>query len=313
MTGRSIFAIALALASVPLSAANGDDPAPGAIGGAAGTGGYPAVAEVRAEAPQYTIYRPGTMPDEALPLVLWGNGACRDNGLSAAHFLREVASHGYVVVANGRARSERPASRSVQPIPASAIPPPTRSADETSVAGLLAGIDWAQAANSDPDSPFYGRIATDRIAVLGHSCGGLQAIAAGTDPRIDTVIALASGVYVRERDGRSGVDVGKDDLARLQGPIAYILGGEEDIAYANGMDDFARIDHVPVLAASLPVGHGGTFSQFDGGDWARVSVHWLDWQLKNDANAGLWFIGENCRLCTTFGWDVVSKNMPETP
>lgn len=312
MSCKGILVAALALLSAPLGAAEGD-PVAGQVGNVAGSGAYPAISEVRAEAAQYTIYRPAHMPEDPLPLVLWGNGACRDNGLSAAHFLREIASHGYVIVANGRARSERPASRTIQEIPASAIPPPTRTADETSVAGLLAGIDWAIAANAAPGGLFHDHIATDRVAVLGHSCGGLQAIAAGADKRISTVIALASGVYVRQGGGRSGVQVDKADLAKLHTPIAYILGGEEDIAYANGMDDFGRIDHVPVLAASLPVGHGGTFSQYDGGDWARMSVHWLNWQLKGDTDAGRWFVGEGCRLCTSYGWDVVRKNMPENP
>ena len=39
--------------------------------------------------------------------------------------------------------------------------------------------------------------------------------------------------------------------------VIYILGGPSDIAYPNGMDDFARIGHVPVAVANLPVGHGG--------------------------------------------------------
>ena len=60
-------------------------------------------------------------------------------------------------------------------------------------------------------------------------------------------------------------------MRRLHTPIAYILGGPTDIAYPNGMDDFARIEHVPVFAGNLPVGHGGTFRVPNGGDWARVA------------------------------------------
>ena len=40
--------------------------------------------------------------------------------------------------------------------------------------------------------------------------------------------------------------VNKDLLAKLHSPIIYILGDSSDIAYANGMDDFKRISHVPV-------------------------------------------------------------------
>lgn len=54
--------------------------------------------------------------------------------------------------------------------------------------------------------------------------------------------------------------VGKDILQKLHSPVIYINGGEKDIAYANGMDDFAKIDKVPVAMANIDVGHGGTYN-----------------------------------------------------
>ena len=311
---------AFALLAAPAAAQNAPAPdpvqPPGAIGPARGSGRWPAVAEARADAPGYTIYRPRTLPNAPLPLVLWGNGGCRDNGLSASHFLREIASHGYVVIANGSPRRESAADQSNVAPPAEEarpMPPPPSGPDETSVAQLLGAIDWARAANARPGDPLHRRVDLDRIAVMGHSCGGLQALAAGADPRIDAVMALASGVYNRAGSGRSRVSIGKDDLDRLHTPVAYILGGPIDIAYPNGMDDFARINHVPVFVGSLPVGHGGTFRVANGGDWARVAVAWLDWQLKRDREAGAWFVGDACRLCTTFGWSVQRKQFPQVP
>ena len=284
------------------------------IGAPAGSGPYPAVAEVHADAPDHTVYRPAEMPGHAIPLVLWGNGACRDNGLSVSHFLREIASHGYVVVANGKAGEEQPALDALAP-PSSfegTPPAPRQTADETSVAGLLAAIDWAEAASAAGGS-LAGKVDVTRIAAMGHSCGGLQALAAGADPRVTTVVAFASGVYNRRGSGLSGVRIGKDDLAKLHTPVAYVIGGPEDIAYPNAVDDFERIGHVPVMLANLPVGHGGTFRLVDGGDWARVGTAWLDWQLKGDAQAARWFVGPGCRLCTTYGWSVQRKQFPEFP
>lgn len=55
--------------------------------------------------------------------------------------------------------------------------------------------------------------------------------------------------------------IGKDILNKLHSPVIYINGGEKDIAYANGMDDFAKIEKVPVAMANLDVGHGGTYSE----------------------------------------------------
>jgi dienelactone hydrolase len=282
---------------------------PNSVGLTGGSGPYPAVLESPAGAPQYTVYRPAEMPGEPLPLVLWGNGGCRDDGTSASHFLREIASHGYVVVANGKAGVEQPPIPTMAPPAAPGGPPPEprRTPDETSVSGLLAAIDWAAS------SSLAGKIDTSRIAAMGHSCGGLQALAAGADARISTVVAFASGVYNRPGTGLSGVQIGKDDLAKLHAPVAYVIGGPEDIAYPNAVDDFERIAHVPVMLANLPVGHGGTFRLADGGDWARIATAWLDWQIKGDAQAARWFVGPGCRLCTTYGWSVQRKQFPELP
>lgn len=40
-------------------------------------------------------------------------------------------------------------------------------------------------------------------------------------------------------------------LTKLHTPVIYIMGGPTDIAYANGMDDFKKIDTVPVMVANL--------------------------------------------------------------
>lgn len=308
------FAVALLLSLAALPAWAGPALAR-PIGAPQGSGPWPAIAETYGDAPGYTVYRPARPPRVALPLVLWGNGGCRDNGLSASHFLREIASHGYVVIANGAAREESLVLANL-PVaegpPPGAPPQPVRAApDETSVAQYLAAIDWA--ARAAARGPLRGRIDTGRIAAMGHSCGGLQALAAGADPRIDTVAAFNSGVYNRPGSGLSGVRVTKDDLLKLHTPVAYFIGGPADIAFPNASDDVDRIAHVPVFEGNLPVGHGATFRLANGGDWGRVAVAWLDWQLKRDPAAGRWFVGSDCRLCTTFGWTIRRKQFPENP
>lgn len=302
-------------AAVAQAAPAAERPAPkpaGIIGQPAGTGALPAVAESVAGADGYTIYRPSKLPGTPLPLVLWGNGACRDNGLSASHLLRQIASHGYFIVANGAPRAERPIITELpEKFDMPAGRPPARTPDETNVSGLLGGIEWAQAANRA--GPFKGHIDTSRIAVMGHSCGGLQALSAGADPRISTVVAFGSGVYVRPDGARSGVNIGKDDLKKLHTPVAYVIGGPTDIAFPNATDDFARIAHVPVMLANLPVGHGGTIQIADGGEWAKVGWKWLDWQLKGLADAAGYFVGADCGLCGEKQWTVERKNFPEKP
>ncbi len=91
-------------------------------------------------------------------------------------------------------------------------------------------------------------------------------------------------------------------MQTLHTPVIYIQGGPTDIAYANGMDDFKRVAHVPIAMANLPVGHGGTFLEPNGGAAASVAVSWLNWQLRGDADSARRFVGEDCGLCQDTRW-----------
>ena len=210
---------------------------------------------------------PVEWPRGSLPLYVWGNGGCSSNGLAHAAYLRQIASQGYVIVALG--------------VPGGgAAAPADGSTDATQASQMIEAIEWAERETARESGPFHRRIDVTRMAVGGHSCGGLQALAVSGDPRIDTTLVLNSGIYNVPGSGRSRVQVDKSQLTRLHGPMLYLTGGPSDVAHPNATDDVARIDRVPVFFGSLPVGHGGTFSAPDGGDWARVSARWLDWQLK---------------------------------
>jgi hypothetical protein len=267
------------------------------VGAPSGTGPYPAIAESRAELPRHTVYRPVVLPPVALPLYVWGNGGCSSNGLAHAAYLRQIASQGYVIVSLGVAGGGAPA-------------PADGSTDATQANQMIEAVEWAERETARDGGAFHRRIDVTRIAVGGHSCGGLQALAVSNDPRIDTTLVLNSGIYNVPGSGRSRVQVDKAQLARLHGPTLYLTGGPSDIAHANATDDVTRIDRVPVFFGSLPVGHGGTFSAPDGGEWARVSARWLDWQLKGNADASRDFAGKDCRLCTDTRWTIVRKQLP---
>lgn len=285
-------AFVLSLAAAPLSAQP--------VGEPSGTGPHPAVAEARADLPGHTVYRPVEWPREALPLYVWGNGGCSNNGLAHAAYLRQIASNGYVVVALG------PPGGAPTPQPAPGAAP----TDPTQPEQMLEAIEWATRETARADGEFYRRIDVERIAVGGHSCGGLQALAISHDPRIDTTLVLNSGIYITPGSGRSRVQVDKTQLERLHAPALYLTGGPSDIAHVNAVDDVERIDKIPVFFGALPVGHGGTFSAPDGGEWATVSTRWLDWQLKASADASRDFAGPDCRLCTDERWTVVQKGLP---
>lgn len=272
-----------------------------------GTGRFPAVKTTDPAFPGYVVYRPrdlAALGGSKLPIVAWGNGACSADGASARLELSEIASHGYLVLAPGTVRSG-PGSPPHAPatMPKGGGPLPS----ETKPEALIRAIDLAGKAATA--RRYAGVIDPTRVAVAGHSCGGLQAIAAASDPRVRTVIIQNSGTFPDGQHPIIGMDVPKAALNAIHTPIIYLLGGKTDIAHDNGMDDFARIQHVPVMVANSEVGHSGSFFQPNGGSVARVATAWLDWQLRGDRRAAREFTGKDCGLCTDPRWTIDRKNM----
>jgi len=278
-----------------------------------GTGAYPALKEVVPSLPEHVVYRPADLSklgSRKLGLYIFGNGACSNDGASARLHLLEIASHGYLAIAPGNIRNgpgavttpEKPRAPGTQDDPAKLPTPPTTSAD------LLSALDWALAQNQDAGSPLHGKIDPKAVAISGFSCGGLQALQISSDPRVKTLIVMNSGIFKDSTMGINGINVSKDLLEKIHTPTLYILGGETDIAYANGMDDVERINHVPVyLGNLLGVGHGGTYWDANGGKAAAAVVAWLDWQLRGDSKASKMFVGKNCGLCRDPAWKFAAK------
>ncbi|MFY1615659.1 cellulose binding domain-containing protein [Micromonospora sp. WMMD736] len=285
MRTRSKIYAGLAAAVVPLASmiiTLGATPANAAIGG---SGPYPADYETSSSLANHTIFRPQTLPSERLPIFVWGNGGCSANGLSQGNFLREIASHGFLAIANGA----------------------PNGSGSTNSQMLTQSIDWAIAENSRQGSKYYNKIDTTKVAVAGFSCGGLEAYAVSNDPRVTTTGIFSSGLLN---------DADDYQLRRLTKPIAYFVGGPSDIAYPNAMDDWGKLPStLPAFMGNLNVGHGGTYDQTNGGEFGRVAVLYLKWRLKGDTTAGANFVGPNCGLCRT-QWTVQQKNLtldPGTP
>ena len=263
-----------------------------------GTGPFKAIMVSESSLPTHTVFKPTDLNAAAkkgkLPIVVWGNGACADSPWEHVNFLSEVASHGFLVVAIGT----MPQEEGEQP----------RSQSKASK--LTDAINWAIAQNEDKASPYYGKLDTKKIAVSGMSCGGLQALEVAPDPRVSTTVICNSGILPNTGGGMPGMPaLTKDQLEKVHTPTLYLLGGEEDIAYANGMDDFKRINHVPVFVANMDVGHGGTYREPHGGEFAKVATAWFQWQLKNDKEAGKMFKGSPAGLSKNSNWTVDKKNI----
>ena len=268
-----------------------------------GSGRYPAIYEALPGLPDHVVYRPADLTRlgrERLPIYVWGNGGCSADATSSRNHLLEIASHGYLVIASGTIPG--PAKPAAAPATPGALTVATKT-------GLLRdAIDWAQTEDHRSGSPLAGRIATDRIAASGWSCGGLQALATAQDPRVTTAVIMNSGFFPEGANPINGVASDKAMLAGLHGPVLYVLGGPTDIAAANGTDDFARITRVPAALVNIPVGHGGTYMQPHGGVGAEVVTAWLDWQLKGKSDGQAAFSGPQCRFCHDPRLSLARKN-----
>ena len=267
-----------------------------------GQGPYKAIMKEEPTLKEHTVIVPQDLTpfgkEKLLPVLVWGNGACANSPFEHMNFLNEIASNGYIVLATGDIPMtdewyKGPMSRAEQQIES---------------------LDWIIAQNNDPKSPYYQKIDTKNICVAGMSCGGLQTLYNCADPRITTLMICNSGLFKQSNAAQAvgGMPMPeKSKLKEIHTPIIYILGGKEDIAYENGMDDFHLISHVPACAINYPVGHGGTYRQPYGGEFTIPALAWLNWQLKGNQEAAKMFVGKNPGLLERKDWTIEKNKMFE--
>jgi len=232
--------------------------------------------------PGHVVYRPVDLTPfpakDTLPLIVWGNGGCAINSTRYGGFLTTIASHGFVVMATAAQEGVTRAT-----------------ADH-----LRAAIAWAETENARADSPLKGKIALDKIAVMGQSCGGFMSIELGADPRVDTI-----GVF---NSGAQGDNIAR--LTALHGPVLLINGHERDFLMASSKATFDAIDKLPTFyGARHGAGHTATVDHPGGGEWANVASNWLMWQLKGNKEAAKMFVGKDCSLCKNSNWDTAAKRL----
>jgi hypothetical protein len=258
-------------------------------------GPYEVTSEPAFGAPGVVVFRPTDLSafpsKDTLPVMAWGNGGCAINVGGFAGFVTTIASHGFLVVSTAAPEGAAPG-------------PGTRATADN----LRAGIDWAEAENKRAGSPLEGKIAIEKVAVMGSSCGGFLAVSLGADPRVDTIGSFNSGVSPPNPDGPAGPFPTTDALADLHGPVLLVNGGEPDFMTDESAANYEAINHVPVFyGARDNAGHSATFFHEGGGEFANVASNWLTWILKDDEHAGAMFAGESCGLCTDSNWDTKSK------
>jgi dienelactone hydrolase len=137
-----------------------------------------------------------------MPFIAFGNGGCGTDPTTYKNFLLEVASHGYVIAADGLAGGNIGES-------------------QTMVTDMRASVDWATAGGASK----YGTVNTSQITTMGHSCGGLEAMStAYHDKRISRIVMLDIAIFQDER---------RYLLQEIKVPVAWFVGGPKDMGYPN--------------------------------------------------------------------------------
>jgi len=219
-----------------------------------------------------TIYYPTkTNGSEKMPVLVWGNGACSTKGLSNSALLQNIASYGFLAIAEGG----------------------LNGGGTSDAQTMKQSIDWVIQNAGKGD---YANVDATKIMAAGFSCGGVEAIDNIWDSRVDTIGIISSGLLTNYTAANNWMK-----------PVLFVLGGSSDIAYPNVSDssscllvvmltdtkgerDYQNIPAgVPTWKGNINVGHGGTLGDANGGRFGKAILNWMLWTLKGDTNAATYF------------------------
>ncbi|WBQ04653.1 poly(ethylene terephthalate) hydrolase family protein [Kribbella sp. CA-293567] len=217
----------------------------------------------------HTLYYPAVLTGRR-PVVLWGNGTGVVPGVYSG-LLRHLASHGFIVAA--------------------ANTPFSGTGLE-----MRAGIDLLARFDGDAGSEFHRHVDLQQIGAAGHSQGGMGAINAGLDERIDTTVPIQPGPLAAS--------------GKLKGPALFLSGGRDTIVPAAlVVAMWKQATQVPAVYGSLreathlePSG--------DGGGYRGVVTAWFAYRLTGNTAAAAEFTGPACGLCVDAAWTDVRRNSP---
>lgn len=242
----------------------------------------------------HTVYRPANLSqfsENSIPVIVWANGACRDSNYGFVFISTLVATHGFIVVANG------------------AFDAPAITGSNVNPENLINALDWME--TEEANNQFDGRADLSKIAVAGQSCGGLEALIAGADDRAKTVLAFNTGFF---EDCQLGVC--RSELENLHTPVLWVNGGTTDIAYQNSIDNYNLTNTPAYYAENKYAGHSGLLYGIREGNGdtlmltqaERIYVNWLDFMLNDNQEAKGYFFGGDCDLCQNPDWITRQKN-----
>ncbi len=178
---------------------------------------------------EYPAYRDAPTDGATYPLVLFSHGF-GGYRLQSSALVATIASWGFVVVAPEH--DERNLTRFLE----LGSPP----MEDDSAATLTQILDALQA---DPGD-LAGHIDLDRIALLGHSVGGTAAMSAGSDARVDLVVAWATG--------------GMTQVPPIEAPSVVFAGGADRLSSSGSVRELFNTRATPRQFVSVDgLGHLG--------------------------------------------------------
>jgi hypothetical protein len=165
--------------------------------------------------PRHTIYAPLEGPaGEKLQVLLWSEPGCSGNGLVFEKFNTNIASYGFIVLANGA-----PSGNFT-----------TTSKDTT------AAIDFIVNATGNGAYGIFSAVDSSKIAAAGQSCGGLEALDQRSEDRVSHIGVFNSGFVPLTDVGNlpnETTQVDPEAAASIRKPTFFFLGGSTDVAYPN--------------------------------------------------------------------------------
>lgn len=246
----------------------------------------PTMMEAPGVAPFFNVWRPTDLAavEGKLPIVAWNNGACSRNDRVFKALFDKWASGGYFVLSltSGGGSSS------------------------TTIADQKGLIDWAVQQAGMAGGPYNGKLDVDRIIAGGNSCGGITSLGlAAMDPRVKAVFVLSGS----SATGRPNMMV----VNGIKVPVAYVVGGTEDIARANAEADYeAFAAGIPAMIVKRSSGDHLMISNnaMVMVDAAELSINFLDLTMFGLQGAlDALKTPTVCAGCQAGVWTLTSKNL----
>ena len=237
-----------------------------------GAGTHKAMITLYEEIPGCVIYRPisisSAVSKTTLPIVLFRPD--QEHSAGFERFLTEIASFGYIVIAEGSYRYENDELRVLVPSDGSF---------------LKDAMDILRSYSEKKGNVFSGSLDFTNIAYISRFPDESTPLY----PQADTYIYLDASA------------------SALRNPALYVVGSKDEIKYKKALSDLEHSGKTFTALASLPIGGEGTYAESYGGSYSTIVLQWLEWQLKGKNWSRKIFTGEEC-ICMYSGWEIEYRN-----